>query len=108
MVRFGEPIEPMTLGNMRENGVRSLAVVGRGRDCSTDSGRPEIHRGSLMDARSGRSAGGGSPRPTQAHYRPPPRDPPFSGRHASSESLAPPAPPALGTASSHGTSAGIG
>ena len=26
MARFNEPIEPMTLGNMRENGVRSLAV----------------------------------------------------------------------------------
>jgi hypothetical protein len=25
--RFDYPIEPMTLGNMRENGVRSLAVV---------------------------------------------------------------------------------
>jgi hypothetical protein len=24
--RFNEPIEPMTLGNMRENGVRSLAI----------------------------------------------------------------------------------
>jgi hypothetical protein len=24
--RIKEPIEPMTLGNMRENGVRSLAV----------------------------------------------------------------------------------
>jgi hypothetical protein len=24
--RFTDPIEPMTLGNMRENGVRSLAV----------------------------------------------------------------------------------
>ena len=26
MARFSEPIEPMTLGNMRANGVRSLAV----------------------------------------------------------------------------------
>jgi hypothetical protein len=26
MARFNEPIEPMTLGNMRANGVRSLAV----------------------------------------------------------------------------------
>ena len=26
MARFNEPIEPMTLGNMRENGVRSLWV----------------------------------------------------------------------------------
>jgi len=26
MVRFNEPIEPMTLGNMHANGVRSLAV----------------------------------------------------------------------------------
>jgi hypothetical protein len=25
--RFNEPIEPMTLANMRENGVRSLAVT---------------------------------------------------------------------------------
>jgi hypothetical protein len=25
--RFNEPIEPMTLGNMRGNGVRSLAVT---------------------------------------------------------------------------------
>jgi hypothetical protein len=25
--RFNEPIEPMTLGNMRANGVRSLAVT---------------------------------------------------------------------------------
>jgi hypothetical protein len=24
--RFNDPIEPMTLGNMRENGVRSLAI----------------------------------------------------------------------------------
>jgi hypothetical protein len=27
MARFNEPIEPMTLGNMRANGVRSLAVL---------------------------------------------------------------------------------
>jgi hypothetical protein len=26
MARFDIPVEPMTLGNMRENGVRSLAV----------------------------------------------------------------------------------
>ncbi len=26
MARFDEPIEPMTLGKMRANGVRSLAV----------------------------------------------------------------------------------
>jgi hypothetical protein len=25
--RFNDPIEPMTLGNMRENGVRSLSVT---------------------------------------------------------------------------------
>jgi hypothetical protein len=28
--RLNEPIEPMTLGNMRENGVRSLDVSCRG------------------------------------------------------------------------------
>jgi hypothetical protein len=25
--RFNDPIEPMTLGNMRDNGVRSLAIL---------------------------------------------------------------------------------
>jgi hypothetical protein len=43
-------------------------VLGRG--CSTDSDRPAIRRGSLLDARSGRPAAS-EPRRVQAHLRPP-------------------------------------